>query len=90
MVVDKSSVIGLKDNEIRIDFIIKASNMLIKLKNEAVSQAEYDKTNEMAKVIAVDFEEIKEILIGSKKHNDIIMENEGSSHAIGYQCKGVD
>ena len=62
MVVDKHTIIGLKDDEIRIDFVIEVSNMLIKLKKKAFSQSEYDKVNEMAKVIINEFNEMETII----------------------------
>ena len=66
MVVDKQSLIGLKEEEIRVDFIIEVINMLIKLKNKAFSQAEYNKVNEIAEIISKEFYEMRDILIKVK------------------------
>lgn len=60
MVVDKHTVIGLQEDEIRIDFIREVCKALANL--QAFSSAEIEKVNKMAEIFAEEMEELKGVI----------------------------
>ena len=59
MIVDKHSIIDLKRDEIRLDFMQEVCKSLVRLRELAFSRAEYDKVNEMASLFAEELYEFK-------------------------------